>query len=614
MSEKIGMQTHSTPLLTLIEKHHLEASLCFCADENRVHFQWLVDDTGLNYAESLEKAPILFLVADDLEPLGREQAQLIVLKIDAEAQKKHTFPALEARGFRVYDEISGYAFLFKIKTAVFDAPFLPSGDPNIISALSYGKWKDHPFIKESPARFLDLPAYDLLGAYRFDIAIKAHYARLSWQGMAKAWREHAYAEQALRITGPNKEIQEHDGTGKIGLDTFLKVFEGLIRADNHEKFPHVPLNKNLIPIDGAHRIAASIIQKNSIKAVHIDCPQNITSTASYYAGTEHGHDPCDPDVLDAGAVEYCRIRDTAAIALVFPCASNPDKAVEELGQIADIVYQKTIFMPPKAGRILLRQAYMGHEWVNFSAEDSGFDHKVRSCFPHSGYMQVVLIDNFKIKDLRPAKEKIRAFYKLGKHSIHITDSTQETLLIAKALFNDNSRSLMTQYSGQYLPAFHQKLSDFKNWMNHNAIDPEHICLVSSTVLSAYGLRECNDLDILYSPSLTLPNGLPKGVGTHHEIAKMYGHDIKDILGDPRLHFWYMGIKFCTPELVRTMKATRGERKDKLDLALLRKISHKKSIKLYGNLKVLLLYKVSKLYSIFYRALRKIKRLAMSAIQ
>ena len=106
------MYIYSSVLQILCEKRDIDTPLCFCADQNRIYFQDLVDGV-FHYTADVKEASLVFLVADDLEVLGREQAQIIVLKIDTEAQKKHAFPALEAHGFRVYDELSGCAFLFK---------------------------------------------------------------------------------------------------------------------------------------------------------------------------------------------------------------------------------------------------------------------------------------------------------------------------------------------------------------------------------------------------------------------------------------------------------------------------------------------------------------------
>ncbi|MFP4386788.1 MAG: hypothetical protein ACLFP8_08235 [Alphaproteobacteria bacterium] len=606
------MNSLPATLQTLIQKRNIDASIYFCDKRNTPLFQDIIHNIKIKHTADPKKATIIFLRAGCLEVLKDAQPQIVILRIESETEKKQAFPLLEANGFRIYDEISGYAFLFKTSALEHSNPYLPAGDQKVIETLNYGKWKNHPLINKNRARFLDMPAYDLLNANRFDIAIKAHYARLSLNNVAKKWREHAYAEQALRITGPGKEIREHDGSGKTGLNAFLNAFKGLINTDSINSFPPVPIDKNYIAMDGAHRIAAAIARENNIKTVQLELTQNMTSTASYYSGTEHGHPPCDPDVLDEGAIEYCRIRDTAAIALIFPCVTNADKAINELGKIANIVYHKKIAITPKAGQILLRQAYMGHEWINYTGKDSGFDHKVRSCFPHPGTMHALLIDNYKIEDLRPTKDKIRAFYKLGNHAIHITDSTKETLLIAKALFNKNSRFLMARYSGKYLPEFHKKLHTFKNWMHNNTIDPEELCIVSSAILSVFGLRECRDLDILHLPSLD-PK-FPEDIGSHNEINNLYGHEIEDILGDPRLHFWYMGMKFCTPDLVRTMKTKRAEQKDKIDLVLLEKISCKNSTKIYGILKTYYLSKWYKLYLLLYRVLRKVKRIIKSTLQ
>ena len=442
---------------------------------------------------------------------------------------------------------------------------------SIKNALNYGKWKTKNVINENNARLLTIPAETLLSANRFDIALKVHYGRLRSLGMGKAWREKVYEEQALRITGPSNKIKEYDGSGKENLKDFLYAYHSLLDATDTNTLPAIPISSNWIPLDGAHRIATSILKEAPVKTVQFDNEFNIISNFAFYSTHKNGHGPCSSDVLDEGLIEYCRVKRTAAIALIFPCVGNAQQAIKKLEQIADIVHLRKVFMSLEAGSVLLRQVYMGHEWTKWSTQQSGFNHKVKSCFPFSGKVRVVLLDNFAPEQLRDTKEKIRQLYDLGKHSIHITDSTQETLITAKALFNKNSVNLLENSKSKYIESFHDQLSAFREWLTDAGLDSELVCIDSGSVLASFGLREIRDIDFLYhGDESTLPP-CPTGIACHNETETLYGKKVNEIVADPNNHYWYMGLKFCTPELVKSMKMSRGETKDKIDINLLNQV-------------------------------------------
>jgi len=224
-------------------------------------------------------------------------------------------------------------------------------------------------------------------------------------------------------------------------------------------------------------------------------------------------------------------------------------------------------LSPEAGGALLRQVYLGYPWLNDSSDNPDFLHKQRSCFPFSGVLRVLLLDRFDPKGLRAAKESIRSVYGLGNHSIHITDSSEETLRTARTAFNQNSIEALRMGIGNF-PGFHEQLFALRDWMQLNAIDEDLVCVDGSAVLSVLGLRECRDLDFLYhgDPSSLPPQ--PERVDCHNDQEKYHAHKIEDIVGDPRLHFWYMGVKFCTPGLIRDMKCNRGQSKDRVDVIML----------------------------------------------
>jgi hypothetical protein len=62
--------------------------------------------------------------------------------------------------------------------------------------------------------------------------------------------------------------------------------------------------------------------------------------------------------------------------------------------------------------------------------------------------------------------------------------------------------------------------------------------------------------------------LPPGLGSHHTELAHYGVDPDEIIYNPEHHFYLAGLKFCTLNVVKVMKARRREPKDLIDLGLI----------------------------------------------
>jgi hypothetical protein len=256
-----------------------------------------------------------------------------------------------------------------------------------------------------------------------------------------------------------------------------------------------------------------------------------------------------------------------AIAIVFPSAADPQPAIDKFTAIADIVYRKDIAMTPLRGGALLQQIYLGQPWLNQQGTEAGFYHKQQKCFPRKGVMTILLLDIKDAARLRMAKEDIRKFYNLGNHSLHTTDSVEETLRVARTLFNPNSLEVLSLNAVG--DRFHQSLLAYRDWLFTHGIDAEDACIDSGAVLAALGLRDSGDIDFLYRGNAAALPPLPHKVECHNAaVGSLLPHPIADILDDPRLHFWYMGVKFCAPDVVIAMKRRRGEAKDRRDIRLL----------------------------------------------
>ncbi len=238
---------------------------------------------------------------------------------------------------------------------------------------------------------------NLLVPARFDIAIKALYARLWKTGRAGIWRDFAYYHQALRITGPSWGVVEQDGSGKTGMDQFQAAFHSLLSNLNLDDIPAVPVDSELCAFDGAHRIASGIAMDRAIRIIRIsDNPSNCRATADFFRGTAHGHAPCPVEILDEAAIEYCRIKSGLVLILIFPSVASEQFVIKSLSKFGEIVYRTDLTLPPQAGDALLRQVYMGHGWTKDTSEGSGFSRKVKSCFPFSGHRPCALFSSIPV--------------------------------------------------------------------------------------------------------------------------------------------------------------------------------------------------------------------------
>ena len=96
-------------------------------------------------------------------------------------------------------------------------------------------------------------------------------------------------------------------------------------------------------------------------------------------------------------------------------------------------------------------------------------------------------------------------------------------------------------------------------------DRYDFCIDSSAVLSAYGLRDCRDLDFLHVNNI---ESLSPDIECHNHESHYYRVDKNDIIYNPTLHFYLHGIKFTNLQVVKDMKVFRNEEKDKRDVKLI----------------------------------------------
>ena len=345
-------------------------------------------------------------------------------------------------------------------------------------------------------------------------------------------------------------------------------------------------------MNGAHRIAAGIMFGAAIKTAGPTNEGQLDCGAEYFRNkTNFVKDGLATKYLDAIALEFAGYKTTARLVTLFPSADIPlDLARQTLSKYCDIIYEKSIKLSDLGAFNYTLNLYAGEPWIgNQKNGYPGIQEKKHHCFQSDRETVVFLVDPYPAPwspedNLRTAKEEIRELCGIGNHSIHINDTAQETWILSTSVFNENSLHFLNNSKLNTLESPFNKFTDqfvkFMKWQQRNRkiatlrdrchhIGRADYCIDASSTLSAYGIREGRDLDFL-SHGHYVKTEIPD-VNCHNLDAHHYDQSISDIIYNPDNHFWHMGYKFATLEVIRKMKINRNEPKDQIDVSLINEV-------------------------------------------
>jgi hypothetical protein len=97
------------------------------------------------------------------------------------------------------------------------------------------------------------------------------------------------------------------------------------------------------------------------------------------------------------------------------------------------------------------------------------------------------------------------------------------------------------------------------------------CVDTGGVLSAYGLRNCSDFDLILDKNFEAPF---IDWGLNNFTREKYGYNIDELLYNPRHHFYHKGIRFVSLAMVLEFKSKKGNQKDLADINLIQKFLFK----------------------------------------
>ena len=360
---------------------------------------------------------------------------------------------------------------------------------------------------------------------------------------------------------------------KRSFEDFANAFDLLLDSIKLEGFhpsSPIPVGSNGVIYNGAHRLTACLLYHKNVVVEHVP---NECSYGFDYFETIH----LEPKYLDAMALQYCELKPDSFVMVILPSAVGRHVEIEQIiNSYAEIVYRKEIAFTTLGGFNFVLTAYEHEPFVQEGkyTHFSSARHKAELCFPKhlipNNPARVYLLQSDHLDLIKTCKAKIRALFNISNDSVHSTDTHQEAIVLARALFNKNSVHFLNHKKDIYFPQFEHYLEEYRNWLAVNQKEHDWFSVDSGAVLAAYGLRECADLDFLHYEKEMINTGID-GVNDHNNHLNYHALSLDDLLFDPDNYFFYKGIKCCSLSVLQQMKERRQEPKDIHDLFLINQL-------------------------------------------
>ena len=406
---------------------------------------------------------------------------------------------------------------------------------------------------------------------RFDVMLKYMFVKSHDMNFNTSFYEDAYKNH-LKVWN---NFVEYNNPDKDSYEKFRDKFYDLIDSIRSRGYdpncsPAPVLGNNLL--NGSHRAAACLYYTRDILCRESDDQKDGQLDCSWYffkSLSRDGH-MIDPWCADQAALEFVELFDDVKVVCLFPSAvrqGGVNEVRRALRESFGVFYEKEIVFSD-IGRVnLMKELYHREAWAE-SNGGAGYHEKSNLCYGNSDDAPThFFLVRMSVEQAVDCKEKIRSFYNVGKHSIHINDTWDEAKRISRAVFNANSIHFLNH--ARPTKQFEDFLQQFRSELPSNHLD---YCITASMIMAAYGLREAKDVDYLHRDQPTqTTNSL---ISSHNQYLDVHYHEhVDNLVMNPRNHFYCHGVKLISLDALRRMKKIRDEEKDRTDIIMIQTLAN-----------------------------------------
>lgn len=406
---------------------------------------------------------------------------------------------------------------------------------------------------------------DFFTPKRFDLISKYIYAKCYEWGVKSSWPEDLYTE-IIRIW-----VRFTDSVSqKYTKEDFVNSFNATLVSIKKNGFipgnPIIPVGMDGNIIDGAHRVAASCFYNKKVFAIK-NSPRGAKATAQFFKVRNEKRQGCLTE-QDFGemVIQYCALKKNSRTIIIFPPVapfflSAFKKKIETASQI---VYAKTIAIGERGLINLLKIMDLD----NAASESMKKSLAVTQKLGKQIKITVSLVDCFSEENVKSLADICNIKSKTVVGPVYCTASHDQALTLAQTLFNENSLHFINYADQRHFENFNRLLPLYEQFLATRKFNKEFFCVDGSSVLAAYGIRDCNDLDFIHHGYDFLQKEFPNGgqLNSHNGGGlRFHTAEKDDLIFNPRYYFYYKNLKILTlNELLKT-KEKRGSAKDLNDI-------------------------------------------------
>ena len=413
-------------------------------------------------------------------------------------------------------------------------------------------------------------AFKYLTPRRFDIIAKLFYAAYREADIQSSFGEEVYKEHLRAFT--EGKFTEYDNPEKNSYEKYASMFDDILDSIRDTGFDFkfaVPTDPGDNLLNGSHRISACIFHGKTPKSFVTTEPragQAVCDSAYFrHAGLAEKY-------LDVMATEYAKIKSNTKVITLYPARNGSEEQERFVDNLirstVPVVYEKQLNLNQHGLYNYISQMYFGEEWVSIPGEPlAGIRHQTDKCVGGSP-VKVYLVECADLEKVNSLKDKIREVYKIGKPSVHINDTHEQTIRAARCAFNEECIKFMNIQRVDVTTELWKLLDLYRRTLVQANVPADNFCVTGSTLLELYGLRKAKDLDYIHlDPAHVLQgNAL---INSHEQELVKYPMHKHEILFNGFNHFFFNDIKFATLDVVEKLKSNRGEEKDHKDLELIK---------------------------------------------
>jgi hypothetical protein len=408
-------------------------------------------------------------------------------------------------------------------------------------------------------------ATELITPYRFDLMIKYLYAKSIVKGYNTDFFKEGYKEHIGLWNG----FREYDNPNKCTFEAFDQEFHNIIKEKGFDpSVSKIPMLEDTYMVNGAHRVAACLALDKELETREANMPHDGQKDCSW--NSHFSAIGLPEKYANVAAIEYAKLKNNTYVVTLFPSAKSDYRStIDVINKYGKLVYFRKVELKNHGPLNLMRELYVGEAWAGGPHDNyHGFRMKEGLCYTsdHPTWVFLAEFPNFEIT--RSVKNDIRNKHGVGNHSVHVNDTHEQTLRLARLLFNDNSIHHLNNTKPVNFSKFEKCVRNFKKYLEDNNLDIDEYAIAGSSPLSIYGLREGEDLDYIHFNPKKVEDS-ENLIHSHNDYGKdLYQPTYDEIIFNPNYHFYSMGVKFVSLPIIRNMKSKRNEPKDVTDVQLI----------------------------------------------